>query len=212
VPDPIAAVLAAAGASWGLASDRIAARWPAHEDGHVRRIDWRTAVVVLAGALACGAIPARFVDPVPAVIFGAYAAALVFLLATDLDQRLLTNVITLPAIPAALMIDAAGFNPLVPIGELPLAIIAAIAIPVLFAVLALPFGAGAIGEGDLKLLVSAGLMAGAARIVSGVVWGVVLAGVVIVVLLVLRRVTLRTFIPYGPFLIAGALWAILGVS
>jgi leader peptidase (prepilin peptidase)/N-methyltransferase len=110
------------------------------------------------------------------------------------------------------MIDAAGFNPLVPIGELPLAIIAAIAIPLLFGVLAIPFGAGAIGEGDLKLLVSAGLMAGAARIVSGVVWGVVLAGVVIVVLLVLRRVTLRTFIPYGPFLIAGALWAILGVS
>jgi prepilin signal peptidase PulO-like enzyme (type II secretory pathway) len=29
------------------------------------------------------------------------------------------------------------------------------------------------------------------------------------VLLVLRRITLKTFIPFGPFLIVGALWAIL---
>ena len=31
----------------------------------------------------------------------------------------------------------------------------------------------------------------------------------LVVLLALRRITLKTFIPFGPFLIIGALWAIL---
>ena len=31
----------------------------------------------------------------------------------------------------------------------------------------------------------------------------------IVLLLVSRRVTLRSFVPFGPFLITGALWAIL---
>ena len=41
------------------------------------------------------------------------------------------------------------------------------------------------------------------------VYGALLAGVVIVVLLALRRITLKTFIPFGPFLIIGALWAIL---
>jgi leader peptidase (prepilin peptidase)/N-methyltransferase len=44
---------------------------------------------------------------------------------------------------------------------------------------------------------------------SGVVYGALLAGLVIVVLLVLRRITLKTYIPFGPFLIIGALWAIL---
>jgi prepilin signal peptidase PulO-like enzyme (type II secretory pathway) len=44
-----------------------------------------------------------------------------------------------------------------------------------------------------------------------VVYGAVLAGLVIVVLLVARRITLKTFIPFGPFLILGALWAILAV-
>ena len=38
------------GLAWGLASDRLAARWPAHEDGSVRPIDWRTPVVGVLGA------------------------------------------------------------------------------------------------------------------------------------------------------------------
>jgi prepilin signal peptidase PulO-like enzyme (type II secretory pathway) len=39
--------------------------------------------------------------------------------------------------------------------------------------------------------------------------GALAAGAVIGVLLVLRRVTLRTYIPFGPFLIIGAFWAVL---
>ena len=76
------------------------------------------------------------------------------------------------------------------------------------ALLSIPFGAGAIGQGDLKLLVSVGLLAGPYRLFVGVVYGALLAGVVIVVLLVAARITLKTFIPFGPFLIIGALWAI----
>ena len=54
-----------------------------------------------------------------------------------------------------------------------------------------------------------GLLAGRVpRCSSGVIYGALLAGVVIVVLLVARRITLKTFIPFGPFLIFGALWAI----
>ena len=33
---------------WGFASDRLAARWPEHEDGSIRRVDWRTPIVVVA--------------------------------------------------------------------------------------------------------------------------------------------------------------------
>lgn len=205
-------VLAALGGAWGFAADRIAARWPEHEDGSVRPIDWRTPVVVVVGVLVMGALTLRFPEPVPALIFGAYSVALVLLLATDLDQRLLPNELTLPAIPIALVLDVAGLNPLVSLDQLPLAIVFAIVVPGILFLVSIPFGAGAIGQGDLKLLVSVGLLAGPYRLFVGVIYGALLAGVVIVVLLVARRITLKTFIPFGPFLIIGALWAIFAIK
>ena len=220
-PPVLAVGLGIAGAAWGLAADRIGARWPAHEAevdeegavarpaGWVRPVDWRTVVVVVLGGASLGALAFRFADPVALAIFGTFFVALTLLLATDLDQRLLPDVVTLPAIPLALVIGLAGVNPLVPPEALPAAILAALAIPAFLFVVAIPFGAGAIGLGDLKLLVSVGLLTGLARAVAGVVVGALVAGVVLVVLLVLRRITLRTYVPFGPFLIVGAYWAVL---
>jgi leader peptidase (prepilin peptidase) / N-methyltransferase len=209
---PLAVLLASAGGVWGFVADRIAARWPAHEDGSVRAVDWRTAVVVATGVLVLGALTLRFAEPVAALIFGAYAVGLVLLLATDLDQRLLPNELTLPAIPLVLVVDLAGLNPLVTPAQLPLAIVFALVVPGALFLLSMPFGAGAIGQGDLKLLISVGLLAGPYRLFIGVVYGALLAGVVIVVLLVARRITLKTFIPFGPFLIIGAIWAIYAIQ
>lgn len=210
MPDPIVLLLAVAGAAWGFVADRIGARWPAHEDGSVRPIDWRTPVSVIVGGIALALVPLRFPDDVVAqLVFGVYVVALTLLLATDLDQRLLPNEITLPAIPLAFLVTLAGWNPLVSPSLLPIAIIVAIAVPGALWLLAKPFGAGAIGQGDLKLLVSVGILAGPLTMFSGVVYGALLAGAVIVVLLITKRITLKTFIPFGPFLIIGALWAIL---
>jgi leader peptidase (prepilin peptidase)/N-methyltransferase len=206
---PLAIALAIAGAGWGFVADRLAARWPAHEDGSVRAIDWRTVVAVAVGAFALGTLTMRYTDPAPTIVIGAYLVALVLLLATDLDQRLLPDVITLPAIPLALLFTLSGLNPMLEPGSLPIALVVAVAVPVGLALLAIPFGAGAIGMGDLKLLVSMGLLAGPVRLVIGVVYGAIAAGLVILVLLVARRITLKTYIPFGPFLILGAMWAIL---
>jgi leader peptidase (prepilin peptidase)/N-methyltransferase len=208
---PIAVLLGVLGAAWGLLADRIGARWPAHDDGSVRAIDWRTPVAVVGGALALGALTLRFTEPVPAVVFGAYLLVLVFLLATDLDQRLLPDLITLPAIPIALAFDLLGLNPLVPPGVLPIAIVVAVAVPGLMYLFSIPFGAGAFGQGDVKLLVSVGLLVGPLRLFSGVVYGALVAGIVIVALLAARRITLKSYIPFGPFLIFGAMWAILAI-
>jgi leader peptidase (prepilin peptidase)/N-methyltransferase len=173
-------------------------------------VDWRTPVSVVVGGIALALVPVRFEgDVVACLIFGVYVVALTLLLATDLDQRLLPNEITLPAIPLAFLVSALGLNPLVPPGVLPIAVVVAILVPGGLWLLARPFGAGAIGQGDLKLLVSVGLLAGPLRMFSGVVYGALLAGVVIIVLLALRRITLKTFIPFGPFRILGALWAVL---
>ncbi len=75
--------------------------------------------------------------------------------------------------------------------------------------LSIPFGAGAFGIGDVKMLVGVGLMSGAIRAFTGLVSGLFAAGVVLVVLIVARRVTMKSYVPYGPFLIFGAVWGIL---
>lgn len=217
----VAALLGVAGVAWGLVADRIAARWPTHEvdvdeagtmirpAGWVRPVDWRTPVVAALGGLSLAALALRFDEPVALALFGAFFVALTLLLATDLDQRLLPDVITLPMIPLALGVALLGLNPLVPPGSLPGALIAALAIPAFFFLVAIPFGAGAIGMGDLKLLVSVGLLTGLVGAVSGVIVGALAAGIILAVLLVARRITLKTYVPFGPFLILGAYWAVL---
>ena len=205
---PLIVGLAVAGAIWGIVADRISTRWPEHEAGVTARpIDWRTVVVAVVGAASLGALPLRFEDAGAGVVFGAVIVALVLLLATDLDQRLLPDVVTLPLIPLAAAVGVLGVNPFVA-GELPGAVVAAIVFPLGLFVLSIPFGSGAIGMGDLKLMVGVGLLLGLYRTLIGLMAGAILSGVVVVVLLVTRRVTLRTFIPFGPFLILGAIWAI----
>jgi leader peptidase (prepilin peptidase)/N-methyltransferase len=209
---PLAIALALVGAAWGVAADRIATRWPDHDEAEGflpgRAVGWRTVVVAIFGAVGLGAIPTRFDGPLDLVVFGAYALVLILLLATDLDQRLLPDLLTLPMIPIALLFALSGQNPLVGDAIIP-AIAAALIIPAILFLPSILFGPGAFGLGDVKLLVTVGLISGAYRAVAGTLVGVIVAGAVILLLLVTRRVTLKSYIPFGPFLIFGALWAIL---
>jgi leader peptidase (prepilin peptidase)/N-methyltransferase len=209
--EPLVIVAAGAGLAWGILADRIAARWPAHEDGSVRAVDWRTGAVAVAGALGLGLLVNRFGDdPASLIYLGVVAVLLVLLFATDLDQRLLPDVITLPLIGYALVGFLGDVGPFVKEPtDLAWAAAAGIALPALLLVLSIPFGSGAIGIGDLKLLFGMGLILGAARIVATVAVGAIAAAAGILVLLVLRRITLKSYVPYGPFLIAGAMWAML---
>jgi prepilin signal peptidase PulO-like enzyme (type II secretory pathway) len=206
-------VATALGLAWGFVADRIAARWPAHDDGANRRIDWRTVLVVLLGGAAFWATVARFgSSPDQLLVVGIYVVALILLFATDLDQRLLPDLITLPLVGLALIAFASGRGPYVhTIEDLAWAAAAAVVVPVALYLLAIPFGAGAIGQGDLKLLVSVGLLGGALKLFYGLVAGALLAGVVVSVLVFTRRISMKSFVPYGPFLIAGTLWAILAL-
>jgi leader peptidase (prepilin peptidase)/N-methyltransferase len=207
---PLAVALAVAGLVLGFAADRLATRWPEHDEEFLagRRIGWRTAVCALFGAFAFAVLANRFEgDPLALVVFGAWFATLVVGLATDLDQRLLPDILTIPVIPLALVYDLTGRNPLVGAELLP-AILIALVIPALLYVGSLPFEAGAFGIGDVKLLGGVGLMLGFIRTITGVASGAFAAGIVLAVLLVTRRITLKAYVPYGPFLIFGAVWAI----
>jgi leader peptidase (prepilin peptidase)/N-methyltransferase len=149
-------------------------------------------------------------DPKGLIFVGVVVVLLVLLFATDLDQRLLPDVVTLPLVGYALVGFVAGFGPFVRTPtDLLWAAVAGVALPAALLVLSIPFGAGAIGMGDLKLLLGVGLIVGPIRLVMVVVAGALAAALTIVVLLAARRITLRSYVPYGPFLIAGALWAML---
>ena len=210
----VIAIAAALGLAWGLVADRLAARWPAHAEGAIRPVDWRTPVVALIGAAAGGLLVWRFAaDAWSFAIIGLVVLGVVVLFATDLDQRLLPDVLTLPLVPLALVLFALGANPYVhEPSDLLLAAISAAILPLGMYLLSLPFGPGAIGLGDLKLLAGFGLLAGAWRLVAALVFGAIVAAVVIVALIAFRRITLRSYVPYGPFLILGCLWAMLVLS
>jgi leader peptidase (prepilin peptidase) / N-methyltransferase len=209
--EPLSAVFAAVGAVLGVIADRFSTRWPEHDPPEFpagRAIGWRTVVCVLFGAFAFAVLPAQFGgDGLALALFGAWFVTLIVGLATDLDQRLLPDVLTLPVIPIAAVYAVSGQNPLVGTDLLP-AVLVAIIVPAVIYLASIPFGAGAFGMGDVKLLVGVGLMAGGIRAITGLVSGLFLAGVVLVVLVAARRITLRSYVPYGPFLIFGAVWGI----
>jgi leader peptidase (prepilin peptidase)/N-methyltransferase len=199
---------ALAGILLGLASDRVAARWPAHSDGAVRRPDWRTVAVPLAGAFALGAVAARWTDGRDLAVVGIYVAALLLLLATDLDQRLLPDLVTIPLIAYALVVVLLGWDPLLAGKGLALvsAIAAGLGAPALLLVTDRLFGGG-LGFGDVKLAVSLGLLCGVTRLLGGFLIASVLSAGVLMVLIATRRISLRSAIPFGPILIAAGVIA-----
>jgi leader peptidase (prepilin peptidase)/N-methyltransferase len=207
--DVLVILLGLAGLIWGFAANRIATRWPAHEDSPIRGIDWRTLVVAVFGAVALAAVPARFGDTGERLLFGAYFVALILLMATDLDQKLLPDAVTLPLIVLGGLALVWGGDTLVSRSPAWQAVAGAAVLPGLMFAISVPFGAGALGGGDVKFLVSVGLMVGWIRLVLALFAGAMMGGVVIIGLLVSRRISLKSFVPFGPFLIAGALLAAL---
>ena len=208
---PLAIGLALAGAVFGVVADRFAVRWPEHDEEIPagRAVGWRTVATAGIGAFAFWLLGDRFdsAELVVQVLFGLWFAALVVGFAIDLDQRLLPDELTLPIIPLAFLLDVTGRNPLVG-GELLGAVLIAVIVPFGLYLASVPFGAGAFGMGDVKLLVGVGLMTGLVRSFSGLLAGLLAAGLVLALLLVTRRIGRRTFVPFGPFLIFGALWGI----
>lgn len=204
-------VFAVGGVVLGLVADRLSVRWPAHEADYVPRgLDWRTLVLAVAGGVVFGALPARWSDLTSLVILGVYCAALLLLLATDLDQKLLPDWITLPLIGYAAILLVVGWSPLLAGKDLGLVsgIAAGIAAP-LFLFLTDRLLRGDLGDGDLKLAVSIGLMSGISLLIYGLLLASIGFSAVLLVLIALRRIGMRSPVPFGPVLIASGFVAVL---
>ena len=196
-------VAAVAGAALGLAADWVSTRWPSHEPDYRRRWpDWRTVVVPLAGAGVDASLVMRWAEPRDLAVLAIFCAALLVLLATDLDQKLLPDLITLPLILVCGAVLALNWAP--PLADKSFGqgsgVLAAIGLPAFLFVSDRLLG-GDLGAGDLKLAVSVGLMSGVYNVFVGMIIASVAFSAVLVVLIVLRRLSLRSAVPFGPVLI-----------
>lgn len=187
----------------GAAAERLASVWPSDE-ARRRPMSWRTVAMALASGLAAGAVVARSELPWWATaVYLVLLALLVLLTATDLEQRRLPHLLLDPLIAVAVLF--VPFNPAVdPVS----ALIGAAAAVAFLGTLGLVVRGG-LALGDLYLVGPIGLMLGWPAIFSALFAAAFLAAGTSIVLLARRRVGMRTYIPFGPFLVAGAVFALL---
>jgi leader peptidase (prepilin peptidase)/N-methyltransferase len=125
-----------------------------------------------------------------------YTTILLLVTVTDLEHRLILNVVMLPSILLALLISFVDPNI-----AWQIALLGGVCGFGLSYVAAL-ISRGGLGGGDVTLSTFLGLILGFPLILQSLILGVFLGGFTAFLLLITRRVGLRTYIPYGPFLTA----------
>jgi len=138
----------------------------------------------------------RFAPGIHLALTLAYTAILLAVTVTDLEHRLIPNRIIYPAIAVGLA--ASLIDPALTFWQSLLGMLFGFGLFLAFALV----GRGALGMGDVKLAAFLGATLGLPVALVGLIGGVLLGGLVSVVLLVTRRVGLKSYIPYGPFLTA----------
>jgi len=189
-------------------------RWLALRCGRCGGSIGRPAVLELLTAAVLALLLGRFARPPEVMAFAVLGALGVALGAIDVAVQRLPDQLTLPAIPlliallgAAAAIEHQG-------GALIRALLGAVALAGGFLLLAL-LRPGQLGGGDIKLAALAGLALGWLgwpSLIVGTTLGFVLAGLVGLAMLTMRRVTLRSQICFGPFLLGGTLIGIIATG
>jgi leader peptidase (prepilin peptidase) / N-methyltransferase len=198
---PIAVGVAFAAA--GAGAERLASVWPPDE-AQRRPLGLRTVLLATASGLAGAAIVARSTLPWwGTAVHLVLLALMVVLTATDLEQRRLPHVVLDP-----LILVAAAFVPFNPGMDPVMALVGALAAVGFLGALAL-LVRGGLATGDLYLVTPIGLLLGWPGVFSGLFAAAFLAAATSLALLGLRRVGMRSYIPFGPFLVGGAVIALL---
>jgi len=199
----VAGVAGVAFAALGAAAERLASVWPPDEASR-RAAGPRTVGLALGAGLVAAAVVSRSLMPPWAT--GVYLVALgmmVVLVATDLEQRRLPHLVLDP-----LIVLAAVFVPFNPAVEVVSALIGVVTAVAFLGALALLVRNG-LALGDLYLVAPIGLLLGWPATFTALFCAGLLAAATSIGLMVARRVGLRSYIPFGPFLVGGAVVALL---
>lgn len=200
---PIAIAVGLGFAVIGGASERLASVWPPDE-ARRRSTGWRTVLIAVVSALAAVLIVLRSqLPPWATAAYLALLALLIVLTATDLEQRRLPHLVLDP-----LIVLAAAFVPFNPAVEPAMAVVGAVGAVGFLGALALVVRGG-LALGDLYLVAPIGLMLGWPVIFTALFAAAFLAAGSSLALLAARRVGMRSYIPFGPFLVGGAVLALL---
>jgi leader peptidase (prepilin peptidase)/N-methyltransferase len=187
----------------GAGAERLASIWPADEaSGRAPGI--RTALLSLGAGAAGGAIAWRSTLPAYALAVQLLIlATLVLLTATDLEQRRLPHLLLDPLIVVAVLF--VPFNPTV---DWTNALIGGAVAVGFMGILGLVVRGG-VALGDLYLVGPIGLVLGWPAIFVAVFVAGLLSAAASALLLVSRRAGLKSYIPFGPFLVAGMVITLL---
>jgi prepilin signal peptidase PulO-like enzyme (type II secretory pathway) len=153
--------------------------------------------VVTAGLLA--GLSAHYGSSISLLLASAATLLLVLIATIDLEHRLVLNSLSLPGTAAVLAVSF-----LWPHLGLESAALGAAAGFLVFLVLQL-LGRGALGAGDTKLALLIGAVAGMPGVFNALFFGVILGGLGALVYLIVLRRGRKEFMPYGPYLAAGAI-------
>lgn len=134
--------------------------------------------------------------------YAVYTAILVLVTVTDVERRLILNVVTYPA--TALALVGSFF---VPSTNWKLALLGAVIGYVTFYVLALVgnllVGPGALGGGDVTLAAFIGTVVGFPLVIEALLITILAGGAISLLLIITGIRSMRDYIPYGPFLVLG---------
>ena len=143
---------------------------------------------------------ARFAGDLPALVtFWLFATYFLTVLVIDLEHRRVLDVMSGPAALVALAL--AGSRGLPALGNAALGGLVGFGLFLLAAIIS----RGKLGVGDIKLAGVIGLAAGYPHVVSALFLGIVLGGLASLILLTSRRIGLKSYIAYAPYLCLGAL-------
>jgi leader peptidase (prepilin peptidase) / N-methyltransferase len=165
----------------------------------------------LCTAAVLALVLGRFGGQPDVVAFGFLGVLGVALAAIDIAVQRLPDPLTLPAYPILITLLAVAALASHDVAALVRALLGGLALGGAYLILAL-LRPGQLGGGDIKLAGIAGLALGWLgwpTLIAGAVLGFALSALVSLALLAARRVTLHSAISYGPFLLGGALLAML---
>ena len=198
------AALAGALAGWlaNRAADLLPAVGPAGAGVQPGERKWPRQFPALMAAVVAAFLLgwARFADdPAALVTFWLFATYFLAVLVIDLEHRRVLDIMSGPA--ALVTLALAGSRGLPALGNAALGGLVGFGLFLLAAILS----RGKLGVGDIKLAGVIGLAAGYPHVVSALFLGIVLGGLASLILLTSRRIGLKSYIAYAPYLCLGAL-------